>query len=103
MIMTSKRNRALLATLLAACAAPLLAQTPPAAAPAAPAALPGDGPEDAKLKQIFHDSDEARLKRNPISAMFRGDLRYADRLGDFFSDAYIEAERAAARGRSAPR
>ena len=28
--------------------------------------------------------------------MFRGDFRYADRLGDFGSDAYFNAERAAA-------
>ncbi|MDQ2762130.1 MAG: DUF885 domain-containing protein, partial [Pseudomonadota bacterium] len=90
MTISSKRLRALLAsTLLAACAAPLLAQTPP------PVALPGDGPEDGKLKQIFHDSDEAGLKRNPIGALFRGDLRYADRLGDFFSYQQIDAERAA--------
>ena len=86
------RIRALLAsTLLAACAAPLMAQVPPPPAP-----LPGDGPEDGKLKRIFHDSDEAGLKRNPIGALFRGDLRYADRLGDFFSYRQIDAERAAA-------
>jgi uncharacterized protein (DUF885 family) len=60
-----------------------------------PVAVPGDGPEDARLKQLFHDSDEASLKLNPISALFRGDLRYADRLGDFFSDAAIAADRAA--------
>ena len=86
------RIRALLAsTLLAACAVPLMAQVPPPPAP-----LPGDGPEDGKLKRIFHDSDEAGLKRNPIGALFRGDLRYADRLGDFFSYQQIDAERAAA-------
>ncbi|MEG3087801.1 DUF885 domain-containing protein [Sphingomonas sp. PB4P5] len=62
---------------------------------AKPVAVPGDGPEDAKLKQLFHDSDEASLQRNPISALFRGDLRYADRLGDFFSDQAIAADRAA--------
>ena len=28
--------------------------------------------------------------------MFRGDLRYADRLGDYITDAYFAAERAAA-------
>jgi uncharacterized protein (DUF885 family) len=79
----------------------LLASTFLLAAPGAaqqlgkPVAAPGDGPEDARLKQLFHDSDEASLKRNPISALFRGDLRYADRLGDFFSDAAIAADRAA--------
>ena len=33
--------------------------------------------------QLFHESDEASLSRNPLGAMFRGDFRYADRLGDF--------------------
>lgn len=44
-----------------------------------------------QLHKLFADSDEARLKRHPISALFRGDLRYADQLGDFFSDASAEA------------
>ncbi len=60
-----------------------------------PVALPGDGPEDAKLKDLFYRSDEASLKRNPVSAIFRGDLRYADRLGDFLTDAFVAAEKAA--------
>ncbi len=51
---------------------------------------------DARLKQLFTDSDEANLKRNPISALFRGDLRYADRLGDYITDDYFAAERKAA-------
>lgn len=50
---------------------------------------------DAALKKLFADSDEASLKRNPISALFRGDLRYADRLGDYITDAYFNAERKA--------
>jgi uncharacterized protein (DUF885 family) len=52
--------------------------------------------EGEKLKALFADDDEASLKRNPISALFRGDMRYADHLGDFVSDAYYDAERAAA-------
>ncbi len=48
-----------------------------------------------KLKKLFADSDEASLKRNPISALFRGDKRYADRLGDYITDDYNNAERAA--------
>ncbi|SDC01093.1 Uncharacterized conserved protein, DUF885 familyt [Sphingomonas sp. YR710] len=67
--------------------------------PALPAATPVSAPiesaEDKALLQLFHDSDEASLKRNPISAMFRGDLRYADRLGDYISDAYFDGERKA--------
>ena len=43
-----------------------------------------------QLHKLFIDSDEAALKRNPIGALFRGDLRYADRLGDFFSEAHAE-------------
>jgi uncharacterized protein (DUF885 family) len=49
-----------------------------------------------RLFQVFKDSDEASLKRNPIEALFRGDMRYADRLGDFYSDAHYQAEKAAA-------
>ncbi|MFM2409326.1 MAG: hypothetical protein RL481_154, partial [Pseudomonadota bacterium] len=52
--------------------------------------------EGEKLRAIFAEDDEASLKRNPISALFRGDMRYADRLGDFVSDAYFDAERKAA-------
>jgi uncharacterized protein (DUF885 family) len=49
------------------------------------------------LAALFRDSDEASLRRNPIQATARGDLRYADRLGDFFSDAYYDSDREAAR------
>ena len=61
-----------------------------------PSAQVGDSAEDGKLKALFYASDEASLKRNPVSAIFRGDLRYADRLGDYLTDAYTAAERAAA-------
>ncbi len=76
----------LLASALPTIAAPAFAQTPPAV-PAANA--------DARLKKLFADSDEASLKRNPIQALFRGDLRYADQLGDYLTDAYFDAERKA--------
>jgi uncharacterized protein (DUF885 family) len=52
--------------------------------------------EDARLTALFAADDEAQLKRNPIGGLFRGDLRYADRLGDYISDAYYEGERKAA-------
>ncbi|WP_438729925.1 DUF885 domain-containing protein [Parasphingorhabdus sp. DH2-15] len=52
--------------------------------------------EGEKLRAIFAADDEASLKRNPLSALFRGDMRYADQLGDFFTDAYNDAERKAA-------
>ena len=60
---------------------------------AAPAVQPS---ADARLTALFTASDEASLKRNPINALYRGDLRYADQLGDYVSDAYFAAERAAA-------
>ena len=62
------------ATSLIAVAAPALAATP-----------------SEQLHKLFVDSDEDALKRQPINALFRGDLRYADQLGDFFSDAQSEA------------
>ncbi len=80
-----------LATLLTGVSAlPAVAQQQPA-----PTALPGEGAEDAKLKALFHASDEASLKRNPIMALFRGDQRYADQLGTYYTDAYLAAEKAA--------
>src|SRR5687767_3671196 len=79
-------------SLLALVAAPSAAAQP-AAAPAAPAAAQSEG---AKLAKLFHDSDEANLRRNPVNAIFRGDLRYADRIGDFISDSYFAGEKAAA-------
>ncbi|WP_396269031.1 DUF885 domain-containing protein [Ideonella sp.] len=81
----------LVATLLAtsALAVPALAQS------GASAPVPAQVERD-RMFAIFAADDEASLKRNPISALFRGDMRYADRLGDFGSDAYYKAERAAA-------
>ena len=78
------------ALLLASVAAPTMAQ-----APAAQATAPASA--DARLRQLFHDSDEGSLGRNPVQALFRGDMRYADQLGDFFSDAHFAAEEAATR------
>jgi len=82
---------------LAACA------TTPAAAPetVVPAAEPiaALAPEKSahdRLFDLFKASDEASLQRNPLNAIFRGDLRYADRLGDSISDEYYAAEKAAA-------
>jgi uncharacterized protein (DUF885 family) len=84
--------RALLAALLLSSAGTAFAQTAPAAPPAqSQAQTPAE-----RLRQLFQNSDEANLRRNPLSAMFRGDYRYADQLGDFGSDAYFEAERQAA-------
>jgi uncharacterized protein (DUF885 family) len=62
----------------------------------APPAAEAVQTEGQKLSALFAADDEANLKRNPLSALFRGDMRYADRLGDYVSDAYFDAERAAA-------
>jgi hypothetical protein len=51
--------------------------------------------EGQKLKALFAADDEAQLKRNPLGALFRGDMRYADRLGDFITDEYFANERKA--------
>ncbi|RJF93881.1 DUF885 domain-containing protein [Sphingomonas cavernae] len=77
-------------------AAALVPLMPAAAQQATPAAAAAANSAHAQLHKLFADSDEASLKRNPISALFRGDMRYADRLGDYVSDAYFDAERTAA-------
>jgi uncharacterized protein (DUF885 family) len=68
------------------------------AAPAAPAITPEAAAqaEHDRLFALFTASDEASLKRNPLNAIFRGDMRYADRLGDNITDEYYAAEKAAA-------
>ncbi|KRB82520.1 hypothetical protein ASE00_10715 [Sphingomonas sp. Root710] len=82
-------------SLMLATAAALLAIGPLSAAPATVASTVQPSAMDAALIKIFHDSDEASLRRNPLNAIYRGDLRYADRLGDYVTDAYYAEERAA--------
>ena len=84
---------ALIAALLAA-TAPL----PAFAQAAEPTTATAAQSEHDKLFALFAASDEAALKRNPIGALFRGDMRYADRLGDYLTPEYNDAERAAAQG-----
>ena len=96
--MTARASLALLVStaFLGACAttdpvplAPVSAvEAPVPAAESAPAVSAHD-----ELFQLFKDSDEASLKLNPIGAIFRGDLRYADRLGDGITDEYFAAAR----------
>jgi len=89
-------------TLLSACAtapapapAPVASAAPPVeATPPAPAAT--EQSEHQKLFDLFKASDEASLKRNPLQAIFRGDMRYADQFGDYITDQYYAAEKAAA-------
>ena len=70
-----------------------------AAVPAAAAAASQDEQQSsasAALTALFRQSDEDNLRRNPLNALGRGDLRYAGEVGDFPSDEYYEAERRAA-------
>jgi uncharacterized protein (DUF885 family) len=85
--MTSALRLILSASLIAL--APSAALSAQAAAPAAQASAHD------RLFELFKQSDEASLRRNPLQALFRGDTRYADRLGDLFSDAHYQAEKAA--------
>ena len=80
---------------MAALAAALL-MAPLGAAPAAAQAATAQSPSQ-QLAALFAASDETNLRLNPLSALSRGDMRYADRLGDYFSDASYEAARQAAR------
>jgi uncharacterized protein (DUF885 family) len=67
--------------------------------PAAQGSSSGAPPDaGAQLRSLLAASDEAYLQRNPLRALFRGDLRYADRFGDGITDAYYDAERTAAAG-----
>lgn len=88
----SSLSQAAASLLILAMSAPGMAEQ----APAAPTASPAANPAHDALWKIFTDSDEANLRRNPLSALFRGDLRYADQLGDNITDAYFDGERAAA-------
>ncbi|GAA4043375.1 DUF885 domain-containing protein [Parerythrobacter jejuensis] len=48
--------------------------------------------EGEKLKALFADSDKRSLELNPLSRLFRGDDKNADRLGDFLTDASYYAD-----------
>ena len=50
--------------------------------------------EHDKLFALFADADERSLKLNPVGALFRGDMRYADRLGDYLTDEHLAAIKA---------
>ena len=68
---------------------------PAIATPVAPAATPAETVAAKALHALFAESDAASLARNPLNAIFRGDTRYADRFGDYITDAYFAAEKAA--------
>src|SRR5947208_7024051 len=83
-------------SLLAVALPAAAAQTPAAAQTAAPAPASAQASAHERLFQLFKESDEAYLQRNPLQALYRGDYRYADRLGDLYSDAHFKAEKTAA-------
>jgi uncharacterized protein (DUF885 family) len=91
------------AALFSTCALSACATAPAPMAPVAPAVEAAPPPpaepmisDHDKLFNLFKASDEASLSRNPLSGIFRGDMRYADRFGDYITDAYYAGERAAA-------
>jgi uncharacterized protein (DUF885 family) len=67
----------------------------PVGLPAQPASAAATSEHD-RLFALFAASDEAALKRHPLDALSRGDMRYADRIGEPFTDAEDDADRAAA-------
>ncbi len=90
-------NNFRLALLIAVAAFPLWA-APASAQQAAPAAAAATAPQSVHdtLFALFAASDESSLKRNPLNALFRGDMRYADQLGNYLTDEYNDGERSAA-------
>ncbi|MES2903471.1 MAG: DUF885 domain-containing protein [Pseudomonadota bacterium] len=93
--MTARASVVLLlsAAFLGACATTAPAPVASPIVEAAPPALVA-GAHDTLFK-LFKDSDEAQLKRNPLFALFRGDMRYADQFGDYITDEYLAVEKAA--------
>jgi hypothetical protein len=87
MIIRTAIAAALLSTSLLA--SPASAQSRPVQVPAAT-----ESAHD-QLFQLFKQSDEDSLRRNPITGLFRGDLRYADQFGDYISDEYYAKEKSA--------
>lgn len=89
-----KMKRHILLLSCAALLSPVAAQAQTAATETA--ASETAATESQRLAALFAADDAASLERNPLNAMFRGDMRYADRFGDFISDAYFANERKAA-------
>ncbi|MCY7279979.1 MAG: DUF885 domain-containing protein, partial [Sphingomonas bacterium] len=99
--MTVRASLALLVStaFLSACATTQQAPLAPVAvveAPAVETPVAAAASEHDQLFQLFKDSDEASLKLNPISGIFRGDARFGDSLGDGITNAYFDAARALA-------
>jgi uncharacterized protein (DUF885 family) len=82
------------AVALSACATTPAPVVPPVPVAAVASSAPAESPHD-RLFRLFKESDEAQLKRNPLFAIFRGDMRYADQFGDYISEEYFAKEKAA--------
>ncbi|WP_246604807.1 DUF885 domain-containing protein [Aquisediminimonas sediminicola] len=97
MVYLLRSSCAVLMALLMSGHVPAMAEmaTPVVAAPTTIAAPEEDA--DHALIRLFAESDEASLRRNPINALFRGDLRYASKFGDYVTEAFFDGERMAAR------
>ncbi|WP_294121550.1 DUF885 domain-containing protein [Sphingomonas sp.] len=80
---------------LVICAAAIALPASAGLAQPAAATAPAQSAHD-RLFKLFQDSDEANLQRNPLNALFRGDMRFAAHLGDNITDQYYAGERAAA-------
>ena len=93
--MSRKPLALLVSASLLSFAAPAYAESAAASAAAMDDHAEKEMTEGAKLKKLFADSDEDNLRRNPIGAIFRGDMRYADQIGDFITDEYNQKEKAA--------
>jgi uncharacterized protein (DUF885 family) len=91
----SPATKLLAATAAAALLASCTASDRAAPTAATPAATPAAGTPSERLRALFARSDEDMLRRAPLAALYRGDLRYADRYGDYLSDDYFNRERAA--------
>ncbi|HEY0325258.1 MAG TPA: DUF885 domain-containing protein [Allosphingosinicella sp.] len=89
----TRRSAALLMLGLAACTTATTGPAPETTTPAATA--PARADEGERLRALFAASDAAMLRRNPITAIGRGDFPNADQLGDYYSDSYVAAEKAA--------
>ena len=75
--------------------APMLVLGPPAILFAQTPFVAQPQSEGARLRAIFAASDEDSLRRNPLQGIGRGDLRFADRFGDYLTDAHELAARRA--------
>jgi hypothetical protein len=72
------------------------AQSPISASSIGEVANQGDSLATDSLRRsaLFERSDESSLLLNPLNALSRGDLRFADQFGDLVSDEYFASVKA---------